>query len=104
MGIQAFTKFGNTVTFTADTTAPTPVQADSVGGNQYRIVNAGNVAVFIGSGATSGEAVANAGNVVTSVPILPTTQQVLTFLPNSYFTGKTSSGTAVCYVTPGDGL
>ncbi len=40
MGIQAFTKLGNTVTFTADTSAPTAVQAVSttLGGNQYRII------------------------------------------------------------------
>jgi len=42
MGIQAFTKLGNTVTFTADTSAPTAVQATSttLGGNQYRRINA----------------------------------------------------------------
>lgn len=106
MGIQAFTKLGNTVTFTANTSAPTPVQAtsDTLGGNQYRIVNAGNVAVFIGAAATSAAASTNAGNVATSIPILPNTQEVLTFLPNAYFTGSTSSGTAVVYVTAGDGL
>ena len=36
MGINAFTKTGNTVTFLADTTAPTPVQclSTTLGGNQ----------------------------------------------------------------------
>jgi hypothetical protein len=106
MGVQAFTKLGNTVTFTANTSAPTPVQAssDTLGGNQYRIINAGNVSVFIGAANTSASASTNAGNVATSIPILANTQQVLTFLPNAYFTGTTSSGTAVIYVTPGDGI
>ena len=37
MGINAFTKTGNTVTFTAGVTAPTPVQVTNttIGGNQY---------------------------------------------------------------------
>ena len=67
MGTQAFTKLGNTVAFTAATTAPTPVQAVSttLGGNQYRILNAGTVTVFLGYGTTSSEANTNAA-VVTS--------------------------------------
>jgi hypothetical protein len=41
MGINAFTKTGNTVTFTAGVAAPTPVQVTNttIGGNQYRIIN-----------------------------------------------------------------
>ena len=39
-----------------------------------------------------------------SIPIIAGTVEVLTFNPNAYFTGITSSGTAVVYVTPGDGL
>ncbi len=106
MGIQAFTKLGNTVTFTANTTAPTPVQAESLtlGANQYRIINSGTVIVFLGYGATAAEATANCGNVATSVPLLPNTDEILSFLPNAYFTGQTSAGNAVCYITPGDGL
>ena len=50
MSLNAFTKMGNTVTFLAATTAPTPVQAVSttLGGNQYRIINSGSVVVFLG--------------------------------------------------------
>ena len=105
MGINSFTPLGNTVSFTANTTAPTAVQASSstLGGNQYRVVNAGNVVVFLGSANTAALSASNAGNVATSIPILATSEQVLTFLPNAYFTGKTSSGTAVVYITPGDG-
>ncbi len=112
MGIQAFTPEGNTVIFTAATTAPTAAQATSSTGsaNQYRIVTApGNVTVFLGVGSTANLANANAvllaGNVVTSasLPLLPGTDEILSFPPNSYFTGITSANTAVVYITPGDG-
>jgi hypothetical protein len=109
MGTQAFTKMGNTVAFTAATTAPTAVQAVSstLGGNQYRIINAGIVTVFLGYG-TSASNASNTAAVVTStgpsIPLLPGTDEILTFVPNAYFTGVTASSTAVVYVTPGDGL
>ncbi len=109
MGINAFTKMGNTVTFTADTTAPSPVQAlsTSLGGNQYRIINNGTVTVFLGYGSTAAEASNNAVVVTSSqasFPLLPGTDEILTFVPNAYFTGITGANTAVVYITPGDGL
>jgi hypothetical protein len=109
MGINAFTKLGNTVVFTAATTAPAAVQAASttLGGNQYRIVNPGSVTVFLGYGSTASEANTNASVVTSSgasLPLLPGTDEILSFVPNAYFTGVTSSGTASIYVTPGDGL
>ena len=109
MGIQAFTPMGNTVTFTAATAAPTPVQvlSTTIGGNQYRIINNGTVIVFLGFGTTSSSANSNAVIISTtgsSIPILPGTDEILSFVPNAYFTGITSSGTATIYVTPGDGL
>lgn len=110
MGIQAFTQMGNTITFTANVAAPTPVQAVSttLGGNQYRIINAvgGNLA-FIGYGMTSSQAANNATVVTTTgpaIPLLPGTDEILTFAPNAYFTAITPSGTSTIYVTPGDGL
>lgn len=109
MGINAFTKTGNTVVFTAATTAPTPVQCASttLGGNQYRVINAGTSIVFLGYGTTS-DAANTAATAVTSsqpaFPLLPSTDEILTFVPNAYFTGVTASGTAVVYITPGDGL
>ena len=109
MGIQAFTKTGNTVTFSATVTAPSPVQALSttLGGNQYRIINSGSVTVFLGYGTASTDAT-NSAVVVTTTgpayPLLPGTDEILTFVPNAYFTGITSSGTAAVYVTPGDGM
>lgn len=109
MGLNAFQKTGNTVTFTADTVAPTPVQCSSttLGGNQYRVINTGTVTVFLGYGQDAANATTNAGIVTTtgpSFPILPNTDEILTFVPNAYFTGITSSGIATIYITPGDGL
>ena len=110
MSVSApFCPSGNTVTFTAAVSAPTPVQAVSttLGGNQYRIINAGNVTVFLGYGNTA--ALANTAAAVVSTtgpayPLLAGTDEILTFQPNAYFTAITASGTATIYVTPGDGL
>jgi len=109
MGINAFQKTGNTITFTAATTAPSPVQAVSstLGGNQYRIINTGTVTVFLGYGTASPDATNNATIVTTTgpaFPLLPNTDEILTFVPNAYFTGITASGTAQIYITVGDGL
>ena len=109
MGINAFTKTGNTVTFLAAATAPTPVQCSSttLGGNQYRVINAGTVTVFLGYGDSAANATASAVTVSTtapSFPLLAGTDEILTFVPNAYFTGVTSSGNATIYITPGDGI
>lgn len=107
----AFTPTGNTVTFTAASSAPTPVQVPTSGGlgsNQYRILNTSNTTVaFLGVGNTSANATTNAVVVSTtgaSIPLMPGTDEILTFPPNAYFTGITASGTAVIYITPGDGM
>jgi len=58
-------------------------------------------------GNTSTNATSNAVVVTStggSIPILPGTDEILTFVPNAYFTGITSTNTAVIYVTPGDGM
>jgi hypothetical protein len=109
MGINAFTKTGNTVVFTAASTAPTAVQCSSstLGGNQYRIINAGSVTVFLGYGTSASDASNNAVVVSSSgssFPLLAGTDEILTFVPNAYFTGVTSSSTATVYITPGDGM
>jgi hypothetical protein len=109
MGVNAFTRTGNTVVFLAATSAPTPIQAVSttLGGNQYRIINAGSVTVFLGYGADSSSASSNAAIITTtgtSIPLLPGTDEVLSFVPNAYFTGITSTSNATVYVTPGDGM
>ena len=109
MAVSApFTPTGNTVTFTAANVAPSTVQAVSttIGGNQYRLLNAGQVTVFLGVGTTSAQANASATVVTSSancIPLLAGTDEIITFTPNAYFTGITSSSTAVVYITPGDG-
>lgn len=109
MAVNApFTPSGNTVTFTAAVTAPTPVQAVSttLGGNQYRILNAGSVVAFLGIGTTADAANTNAQVVTSSnnaIPLLAGTDEIITFVPNAYFTAVTGSSTAVIYITPGDG-
>ena len=109
MSVSApFTPSGNTVTFMAATSAPTAIQAVSstIGGNQYRIVNSGSVLVFLGIGKDATSAAANAAVVSTTgqaIPLLAGTDEIITFPPNAWFTGITSSGTASIYVTPGDG-
>ena len=109
MGLNAFTKTGNTITFTANVAAPTPVQclSTTLGGNQYRVINTGTITVFLGYGQDAANATTNA-NVVTSsgpsFPLLPSTDEILTFVPNAYFTAISASGTATIYITPGDGL
>jgi hypothetical protein len=109
VGLNAFTKTGNTITFVANTSAPTPVQCASttLGGNQYRVINTGTITVFLGYGSTSAEAANNAVVVTssqTAFPLLPSTDEILTFVPNAYFTAISASGTATIYITPGDGL
>jgi hypothetical protein len=109
MSVSApFCPSGNTVTFIAATSAPTPVQAISttLGGNQYRVVNAGATLVFMGVGTTSVNASANAVMVTSTqqaIPLLAGTDEIITFPPNAWFTGITASGTANVYITPGDG-
>ena len=107
MGIMAFTPMGNTVTFTAAVTAPTPVQATSsiIGGTQYRVHNTGNVVVYMGFG-NSASAASNMANVTivgSTLSLMPNSVEVFTFNGNVYFTGATASGTAVVNITPGDG-
>ena len=109
MGLNAFTKTGNTITFTANVAAATPVQclSTTLGGNQYRVINTGTITVFLGYGSTSAEAANNAVVVTssqTAFPLLPSTDEILTFVPNAYFTAISASGTATIYITPGDGL
>ena len=109
MSVSApFCPSGNTVVFTAATSAPVPVRAVSttLGGNQYRVLNAGSVVVFMGVGVTASDASNNAVVVSSSqksIPLLAGTDEIISFPPNAYFTGITSTSTATVYITPGDG-
>lgn len=105
----AFAPTGNSIVFTANAAAPTAVQCSSNSGStQYEIVNAGNVTVFMGQGATAALAGTNAvipgANSAPGIALLPGTDKVLTFNANAFFTGITVSGAANVYVSPGDGL
>lgn len=106
---NAFTPTGNTVTFTASTSAPTAAQANArtLGSTQYLVTNGGAVTVFVGFGSTNAAAVANAvvvTNTSPAVPVLSGTTQVFTLTPGLFFTGITSSGTSPVYITPGEGI
>lgn len=107
MGIMAFTPMGNTVTFVAAVTPPTPVKAASttIGGTQYRIHNTGNVVVYMGYGDTAAGAttMANANVVGSTLTLVPSSVEVITLNANQYFTGATDSATAIVHITPGDG-
>ena len=114
MGLNAFTVLGNTCKMTAASTPPTPIQVSSttLGGNQYRIINlSSTVTAFLSYAQTSAAATANCviptgdgANSENCIPILPNTDEILSFVPNGFFTARTSTGTADIYITPGDGL
>jgi hypothetical protein len=105
-----FAPLGDTITFAAATpTPPTALQAPvhpttNTSAGQFRIINDSTVTVFLGVGSTSADAIANAGAVATSIPLLPGTDEVLRFSPDAFFTGKSTAGTATVYITPGQGL
>ena len=107
MGIMAFTPMGNTVTFTAAVTAPTPVHAVSstVGGTQYRIHNTGSNIVYLGFGNTAlaATAAANASINGSTISLMPNSVEVFTFNGSVYFTGVTSTSTSTVTIVPGDG-
>jgi hypothetical protein len=108
----AFVPMGNTITFLANTQAPTPVQAVQTGSNtvsycQYRIFNSGSSLIFLGVGSNTLNANTNAQVVTSSqnsIPVLPGSLEILSLPSNSYFTAVTSSGTSQVYVTPGLGI
>jgi len=114
MGINAFTPLGKTVKLVAASTAPSPVQvpSTSLGGNQYRVINlSSNTACFLAFAQASADATANCviptgvgANSTAVLTLLPQTDEILSFVPNAYFTAITVSGTADLYICPGDGL
>ncbi len=101
---------GLTGTFTGATSAPTPVQvsADATSqAQQYVLTNVGSVTVFVAWGSDADHATRRAiiptSTATRTYPLLAGTQVVVTGPLNAYFTGITSSGTAIVYVTPGIG-
>lgn len=108
MSIRAFTPQGNTVTFTANVTAPTAVQATSgsLGATSYRIHNVGNSVIYLGFGATASDATAMANTSISgsTITMVANSVEVFTLNANQYFTAVTSSGTSAVTVLVGDGL
>ena len=102
-----FTPVGNTVAFIAASTAPAGVQAsgNTLGPTQYLIQNSGLSTVFLGFGSTNALAYGNAVTITSTgnaVPLLASTVQVLTLMPNLFFTGVSTSSATV-FITPGEG-
>ena len=106
----AFSPLGTTVSFTAATSAPTSAQAVSSAPTtrpayQYRIINTGIVTVLLGVGVDDATAKTKAASIAAgAVPLVAGAVEVLGFPAGSFFSGVTASGTAVGYVTPGEGL
>lgn len=109
--LGAFSPSGKTITFTANTSGniPSPVQATTPAGQytQYVITNIGTVPAFISYAGSAADAttacVIPTGTSQTVIPILASSQFVMTTFANSWFCGITSSSTAVIYITPGVG-
>jgi hypothetical protein len=114
MGLNAFTVLGNTAKMTAAATPPTPIQVSSttLGGNQYRIINlSSTTTAFLSYASTAAIATSNCviptgdgANAQNCIPLLPNTDEILSFIPNGFFTARTVSSTADIFITPGDGL
>ena len=110
MDVNAFSPTGLTVSFTAATTAPTSAQAVSSAATtrparQYRLVNSGDQLVLLGVGASDAAAKTAAASLAAgAVPLVPGAVEILGFPAGSYFSGVTSTGTSVVYVTPGEGI
>ena len=109
----AFIQNGATQLFTAATSPPTALQVlptfNAVPGprNQFRIVNAGAVTVFLGAGPTAAIAATNSAVVTdngNAIPVLPNAVEVLSFPATWFFTVSTAASTATVYITPGEGL
>jgi hypothetical protein len=102
---EAFQPLGLTVNFTGATSAPTAVQPNpsNVVNTNFRIVNSGTVTVFLGTGTTAALA-GTAATVANGIPFVANAVEIMSFPAGTFFTGITASGTAVVYVTMGQGL
>jgi len=111
----AFTPLGNTVVITAATSAPSAVQVNAsgpFGANQYRIINASTTqGCFLSYAQTQAAAQSNCviptgsgANSTTTLYILPNTDEIITFVPNAWFTAITAANNATLYIVNGDGM
>lgn len=108
--MSSFQPMGKTITFTAATTAPTPVQCVSEGTNvsaTYLVSNIGTGWVFMSVEPTTAQATANAvvptSTPTRCIPLAPASQQTFTLPAGAYFSGICASDTNVVYITPGYG-
>jgi len=111
---SAFNPLGLTIAIVAAAAPPLGVQAPSLGrvdntpSGQYRIVNSGAVAVFLGYGKTAAAAQANAVAPISDTPrqaiaLLPGAIEVISFGDGTFFSGRAASSVTL-YITPGVGL
>lgn len=111
---RAFNPIGKTVVVAGATTAPSGVQVLSLGApaaEQYRIYNSGAVLAHVAFGVDASTAQTNAviptgsgSNSKSSFPIPAGAIEVVSALPNCYWSAITPSSTADVFVTPGSGL
>lgn len=110
----AFSTMGPTINVDAATTAPLGLLATSLGtteATQYRIHNSGNVVIFYAYGSTGAEAQSRAviptgsgSDAQYCSPLPPGAAEIVSALPNCYWSAVTASGSAEVYITPGRGL
>src|SRR6266705_6312442 len=114
MTIRAFNPTGKTVAVAGATTAPAGVQVLSAGApaaHQYRVHNAGAVTAFVSFDIDATTAQTDAviptgsgANSKLAIPLPSGAVEVLTALPDCYWSAITASSTATVYITPGEGL
>jgi len=112
MSVKAFRVQGNTIAIAATTSVSTPVQIQTTfapGSNRFRVINSGSITVFLSAGDTAAEATANCvipipGTPQNCIPLLPGTDEILTYTQEVFFATITASSTAIIYITPGNGL
>ena len=108
--MSSFQPMGKTITFTAATVAPTPVQAvsnNSGAAITYLVCNTGSVWAFMSAESVTGNATANSviptSTSQYSIAVAPGSTQTFTLPKDAFFSGITASGSDVIYVTPGYG-
>jgi hypothetical protein len=110
----AFNPLGKTVVVPAAVSASTAVQAPVLAKynpqntGQYRLVNAGDNIVFLGTGPSAAIAQAAAVAPIAGTPsdaivLVPGAVEVLRFNIDTYFSGLSSAATTI-YITPGQGI
>lgn len=102
-----FDPSGPVINFTASTSAPTAVQAlskDAVPTPQVMVANVStNVGATIGWGVSTNAASAAATSTISpnQFYINPNQQMVIAASPDAFYTGVTTTNTAVIFVQPG---